>query len=65
MSAWETSATAELRVRFRAKLPPDEAQLIELQPNFSNEYVLATYPFRETADAALYAEGLSRAGWRH
>jgi adenylate cyclase len=39
-------------------------KLLELQPSFSAEYVSATYPFRNPAHAAMFADGLRKAGWR-
>jgi adenylate cyclase len=40
------------------------AQLLRLQPSFSAGYVSATYPFRDPAHAAIFADGLRKAGWR-
>ena len=39
------------------------AQLLHLQPSFSAGYISATYPFRDPAHAAIFADGLRRAGW--
>jgi adenylate cyclase len=40
------------------------ARLLDLQPNFSAEYVSLTYPFRDPAHAVIFADGLYKAGWR-
>ncbi|HYM30505.1 MAG TPA: hypothetical protein VEU47_04355, partial [Candidatus Cybelea sp.] len=40
------------------------AHLRKLQPSFSAAYVSATYPFRNPADAAVFNEGLAKAGWK-
>ncbi len=37
--------------------------LLRLQPDFSEAYVRATYPFRFPEHLALFNEGLRRAGW--
>jgi hypothetical protein len=37
--------------------------LLRLQPDFSEAYVRATYPFRLPEHLALFNEGLRRAGW--
>ena len=37
--------------------------LLHLQPDFSDAYVRATYPFRLAEHLALFNEGLRRAGW--
>lgn len=39
-------------------------QLLKLQPSFSAGYVSTTYPFRDSAHAAIFADGLHKAGWR-
>jgi TolB-like protein len=38
--------------------------LLHLQPDFSDAYVRATYPFRLAEHLALFNEGLRRAGWK-
>jgi hypothetical protein len=38
--------------------------LSHLQPDFSDAYVRATYPFRFAEHLALFNEGLRRAGWK-
>ena len=38
--------------------------LLHLQPDFSDAYVRATYPFRFAEHLALFNEGLRRAGWQ-
>jgi TolB-like protein/Tfp pilus assembly protein PilF len=38
--------------------------LSHLQPDFSESYVLATYPFRFAEHLSLFNEGLRRAGWK-
>jgi TolB-like protein/Flp pilus assembly protein TadD len=38
--------------------------LLHLQPDFSDAYVLGTYPFRFAEHLALFNEGLRRAGWK-
>jgi adenylate cyclase len=39
------------------------AKVFELQPDFGAAYVHATYPFRDLAHAAVFSEGLRKAGW--
>jgi TolB-like protein/Tfp pilus assembly protein PilF len=38
--------------------------LLHLQPDFSEAYVRATYPFQFAEHLALFNEGLRRAGWK-
>ncbi|HEX2340756.1 MAG TPA: winged helix-turn-helix domain-containing protein [Vicinamibacterales bacterium] len=38
--------------------------LLHLQPDFSDAYVRATYPFQFAEHLALFHEGLRRAGWK-
>ena len=38
--------------------------LLHLQPDFSDAYVRATYPFRFAEHLALFNEGLRRVGWQ-
>jgi tetratricopeptide (TPR) repeat protein len=38
--------------------------LLHLQPDFSDTYVRATYPFQCAEHLALFDEGLRRAGWK-
>jgi hypothetical protein len=40
------------------------ARVLELQPDFSADYVEATYPFRDPAHAEMFSYGLRKAGWR-
>ena len=37
--------------------------LLLLQPDFSDAYLRATYPFRYAEHLALFSDGLRRAGW--
>src|SRR5262245_23805810 len=39
-------------------------KLLHLQPDFSDAYVRATYPFRLAEHRALFNEGLRKAGWK-
>jgi TolB-like protein/Flp pilus assembly protein TadD len=38
--------------------------LLHLQPDFSDAYIRATYPFRFAEHLALFNDGLRRAGWK-
>jgi adenylate cyclase len=62
--AWQRKAVALAHLGRIAEAERALAQLLKLQPGFSAEYIAATYPFRDPAHAAIFADGLRKAGWR-
>jgi adenylate cyclase len=62
--AWQRKAATLAHLGRTDEATTALVRLMELQPNFSDEYVSATYPFRTPAHAAIFADGLSKAGWR-
>jgi len=62
--AWQRKIVALAHLRRLEDAKKALTGLLALQPNFSAAYLAATYPFRDSADAKIFAEGLYKAGWR-
>jgi adenylate cyclase len=62
--AWQRKTVALAQLGRIEEAQSALARLLKLQPSFSAAYVAATYPFRDLDHAALFVDGLRRAGWK-
>jgi len=61
--AWQRLASAKGHLGRHDEAAAALGEVYRLFPEFGSAYVAATYPFRNPADAAMFTEGLCRAGW--
>jgi len=61
--AWQRLASAKGHLGRRDEAATALREVYRLFPEFGPAYVAATYPFRNAADSAMFAEGLRGAGW--
>jgi len=61
--AWQRLASARGHLGRHDEAAAALGEVYRLFPDFGPAYVAATYPFRNPADTAMFAEGLRHAGW--